>query len=1100
MQNLLIGASSPFYINLPYHLAGWLGWGCMLALLAFFVWRKWETPHLSRWPRWLILLILALAAPLSGLLLRLPLPGESALPLPMMPVERSVPEIIFLSAVPWVLAAGMLGVVPSVLLGALSGLVISLVDTHSLFTPILVAGMAFLFSQAVRQRYRTPFYQLLRRPVGAAVAVILIFVPVFMISGLFEVKGSLAVRIDFAITETWPVIIARGAEMLVAALLAELLLAIKIPYWQRPALLVPSPSETSLESRFLLVTLPLLILLVFTLVIADWMVAGSVAREMVRRRLESTAKVAADSLPYFMEAGQNLIRNLATPDLPTLPPEKLRAELALKLRSVPYFRQLYVMDADGKPVGGYPNDLIPQNSLTPEEDQGVGLALKGVLIQNYVIPPVKNESTAQISFLVTIQDEQDRAIGVLIGRTDLNSNPFTQPAIQALDTVREMGGVGVILDENQKMLYNPDPALVMNDYFGRVPASDQTAFFDEYSQTGTRRLVYAQPIAGRIWTVMLTVPAEQAQQMALQIAVPLLLILAVISILVIFFLRINLRTVTGSLQLLGQETTRISQGELSHPLNVTGEDEVGRLGSSFEKMRLSLKARLEELNRLLLVSQGVGSTLEIRDAVQPILEAALCDGASLARIVLLRDVTLDGQPGEHPFASGLGLASEQYAYLDDALFDLMRSQELLLVPNTNRVRRVTLPPGRPHPSAIMARALYHENSYYGALWIAYDQPRAFNDEEVRFFSTLAGEAALAAANARLYANAEVGRQRLEAVLSSTPEPVLVTDEKSRLLLLNPAALQVPGLVASSTPGRPIKEIIPMPALLDLLAGPDDRQNAREITLPNNRVYYVSVSPVVAEGQMVGKVCILRDITHYKELDNLKSDFVATVSHDLRSPLTLMRGYATMLQMVGDLNEQQKSYLRKINLGVENMTRLVNNLLDLGRIEAGIDLQLEKVTIGEVVDQVLNALQPQAIQKTIALTQEQLLQQPVSVEADAALLQQAFYNLVENAIKYTPVGGQVKVRLQARPSGVVFEVQDTGIGVAPLDLPRLFEKFFRSGRREAYQQRGTGLGLAIVKSIAERHGGRVWVESTLGKGSIFSIEIPYQQHHVAQPAD
>lgn len=116
MQSVLIYPSSPFYIDLPYHLVGWLGWGILLSILAFAVWRNWEQPALTRWPRWLISVILALIA-LAGLSLRVPLPGEAALPLPLMPVERSAPQIIFLSAIPWVLAAGMLGMVPAVLLG-----------------------------------------------------------------------------------------------------------------------------------------------------------------------------------------------------------------------------------------------------------------------------------------------------------------------------------------------------------------------------------------------------------------------------------------------------------------------------------------------------------------------------------------------------------------------------------------------------------------------------------------------------------------------------------------------------------------------------------------------------------------------------------------------------------------------------------------------------------------------------------------------------------------------------------------------------------------------------------------------------------------------
>jgi signal transduction histidine kinase len=207
-------------------------------------------------------------------------------------------------------------------------------------------------------------------------------------------------------------------------------------------------------------------------------------------------------------------------------------------------------------------------------------------------------------------------------------------------------------------------------------------------------------------------------------------------------------------------------------------------------------------------------------------------------------------------------------------------------------------------------------------------------------------------------------------------------------------------------------------------------------------------------------------------------------------MTLMRGYVTMLTMVGELNEQQKNYTQKILSGVENMSRLVNNLLDLGRIDAGIGLQLERVMAQDVVEQVATSLQPQATQKSIQLTHEGLEQQPIFLEVDRALFQQAIYNLVENAIKYTPTGGQIRVKLNPQAANVVIEVHDTGIGIAPLDLPRLFERFYRSARREANTQRGTGLGLAIVKSIAERHGGRVWVESQLGRGSVFFLEIPY----------
>jgi signal transduction histidine kinase len=206
----------------------------------------------------------------------------------------------------------------------------------------------------------------------------------------------------------------------------------------------------------------------------------------------------------------------------------------------------------------------------------------------------------------------------------------------------------------------------------------------------------------------------------------------------------------------------------------------------------------------------------------------------------------------------------------------------------------------------------------------------------------------------------------------------------------------------------------------------------------------------------------------------------------------MRGYATMLEMVGQLNEQQTGYVQKIVVGVESMSKLVNNLLDLGRIEAEIGLRLEMVSIHDLVEEVTESLSPQANQKHIQVHISMAENAVPLVEADAALLQQAMHNLVENAIKYTPSGGQVWISVRFHQEQMSFEVRDTGIGVAPVDQPRLFEKFYRSASREAKRERGTGLGLAIVKSIAERHGGQVGVRSQLGQGSTFFMVIPIRQ--------
>jgi PAS domain S-box-containing protein len=315
-----------------------------------------------------------------------------------------------------------------------------------------------------------------------------------------------------------------------------------------------------------------------------------------------------------------------------------------------------------------------------------------------------------------------------------------------------------------------------------------------------------------------------------------------------------------------------------------------------------------------------------------------------------------------------------------------------------------------------------------------------------------------------------------------------------VLLVNPAAEAAFGLSGPGVIGRPVAQVLGA-AHADLLRVLQDKRNggrppsAREIRIATGHTLYASASPIIsADGSTLGQVCVLRDVTHFKEVDQMKSEFVATVSHDLRAPLTFMRGYATMLPMVGALNEKQKEFGDKIVAGIEQMTVLIDDLLDLGRIEAGVGLAREACQIDQIVNVVVDTLRPQAANKGLSLTVEASQQLP-PVSGDPTLLRQAIANLVDNAIKYTPSGGQVGLRVASDPSKLLLVVSDTGLGIAPADQAHLFEKFFRVKQRGSSQVKGSGLGLAIVKSIVERHGGRVWVDSKLGKGSTFYMELP-----------
>jgi two-component system phosphate regulon sensor histidine kinase PhoR len=1084
---------TPLYIDQPQELIGWVGWLILLSILVLLLFRwKQLNKHWTRVQGGIFVGLLVLLA-LTNLFLVIRFPTLKIYTIQGQTVNLGELAIPVLAAVPWVLAAGLLGVYPAVGLGLLSGILMALVSTHSLFTVLEYGLLAALLGAAFHQRYRTWIFRALRTPLFATAVFALVYPLLFLLDTTLAAPGNLAVRLDYALSQVGVFSITVAVQLLAAGLISQVVALVFPRLWGFSGPLEPSPVEQRLQSRFLSSLALLAIVVIVGLMAGDWIVAGKAATGMLNDRLESTAKIAANNVPAFLETGQNLIQILSKDSTWTQGTlSEKNVLLGDILRTIPYFSEFYLLDANGQPVTGYPVESFYNAKPSADEYLGITLALNGLPIQMYTLPPALGGVSARLSFLAAVYDETGSRDGVLVGRTDLASNPFFESISISINSLSGINGEGMLLDDAETILYSSSSEWVMQTY--NLKSSLQGTFFEGTTPDGIRSMMYSQPVWGRLWEVVVSVPKQEAQQLALQIAAPLMVIIVILFLIAALVLRFSLRTVTSSLQNLALETKRISNGELDSPLDTGGNDEVGQLRHAFENMRSSLKARLDELNRLLLVSRGVASNLEFQESVKPVMEAALSTGASAVRVILSPEALPEMKGGSPaPSRFGYGKENEQYSYLDDQILPMVRQKEVVALNNLSRVRLLTFPANAPRPEAILALPLHHENMFYGALWLAYDTPHQFGNDEIRFLTTIAGQAALASANSQLFANAEIGRQRLAATLNSTPDPVLVTDYQGRLLLANPAAWQVLGLPGESVNGKSIDTIIQQPALLGLLQVVSDEKQSAEVELADGKVYLATASSVIVEGQPVGRVCILRDVTRFKELDTLKSEFVATVSHDLRYPLTTMRGYATMLEMVGELNEQQTGYVRKILTSVDGMNQLVTSLLDLGRIDAGVDLQLEMVPVQEVVDRVVGALQLQASQKQVVISSDISQHAIPLIEADYALLQQALHNLVENAVIYTEPRGKVSVRVEPDKDQMVFTVSDTGIGIAPVDLPRIFEKFYRGGQKEAKKRQGTGLGLAIVKSIADRHKGRVWVESQLGKGSAFHLAIPFRQN-------
>lgn len=383
--------------------------------------------------------------------------------------------------------------------------------------------------------------------------------------------------------------------------------------------------------------------------------------------------------------------------------------------------------------------------------------------------------------------------------------------------------------------------------------------------------------------------------------------------------------------------------------------------------------------------------------------------------------------------------------------------------------------------SVIATPLRRRQRVIGVLTLVHDEPNRFAEDDLLLLNAIAGQAAIALENARLFKETEQEREKLSAIINSTQDAVLVATPENKSVLFNPAAQELLGLESPPPQGVPLAELTMNESLLKLLS--PTTPTSSEVAIPDGRTMWGTVTEIPG----VGRVTVLRDISAFKALDKMKRDFVTAFTHDLRTPLATVKGYVELVRMDGPVSDRQEEDLDGITRAANLMKSLIEDLLELSRLERLEELAREPVILDEVVEASVFAMQPMAASREIKLSLDKSSADTV-VEGNSVLLSRAVSNLVDNAIKYTPSGGRVQIRLNSDGGQAFVSVIDNGPGIKAKDLPRVFEKFYRA-RAELDDIPGTGLGLAIVKTIAEQHSGRVWVESQPNSGSVFTLSIP-----------
>lgn len=334
---------------------------------------------------------------------------------------------------------------------------------------------------------------------------------------------------------------------------------------------------------------------------------------------------------------------------------------------------------------------------------------------------------------------------------------------------------------------------------------------------------------------------------------------------------------------------------------------------------------------------------------------------------------------------------------------------------------------------------------------------------------------------------------MQAILGSMIEGVIAVDKDAKIISINPAIEEIFKVKKEQTEGRFLLEVIRNNEIAEIVNNILQSKGvvSKEISLvwPVQRIFQVNASALFEKEAVSGCVIVIHDITEIRKLEKMRSDFVANVSHELKTPLTSIKGFVeTLLEGALDDKENSLNFLNIIQDQTERLNNLINDLLELSHIESGeISLKLEEVNLCKFFERVALGFRSKIKKKNIEIKNE--LPDNMIIKADKEKIEQVIINLIDNAIKFNKDNGFIRIYSEDMDEKVKIIVEDSGVGIPEKDTPRIFERFYRVDKAHSRELGGTGLGLSIVKHIIELHGGSVGVESTEGLGSKFYFTIP-----------
>ena len=510
--------------------------------------------------------------------------------------------------------------------------------------------------------------------------------------------------------------------------------------------------------------------------------------------------------------------------------------------------------------------------------------------------------------------------------------------------------------------------------------------------------------------------------------------------------------------------------------------------------------RVRQRDYLLEISRALTQELDLDKLLGRILYISAEMLAGQGGLVALR-----AEKGGWKIATSLGIPASLARYLEPLLAEIPDNEDpaRFELPEVNRVlQNLARTVGLGLYTGVGLPLITHEK-VIGVIFIFRNYVGMFSSNDRALLQSFANQAAIAVDNAQLYQQVRQEKQRMDALLDSAADGILIISPGHVITRSNPAFARMLDEPLPDINGKSHEAVIRLTCHEDMLtleqaeAGgwpltpnatlyvEGDLQRKSGIALPVGITYAPLISP---EGNLLSIIATVRDITRFREAEELKSTFISVISHELKTPVALIKGYVGTLRRE-DANwdrEVIKDSLAVIEEEADRLTGLIENLLDASRLQAGgLSISLSDVDLPALAKRIAERFQ---IQSSIHKINVEFPEGFPVVTADETRLEQVLSNLISNAIKYSPQGGEIQITGQVRSAQVIVCVSDQGPGIAPEDIPHIFDRFYRSSNVKR-TTKGAGLGLYLARAVIEAHGGRIWIDPRPGKGARICFSIP-----------